>query len=701
MMQTSRRDFIRITSISAAALALGFDGLAADEKRAGWLANPFVRIEPDGTVVVIVGKQEMGQGVRTSIPMIVAEELDADWSRVKIEQASTGPAYTGLNTGGSGSIYRAWRTLRPLAATAREMLVLAAAARWGVDRASLRTENGAVIHDAGKRRAHYGELTADAAKIAVPKDVQPKKQSDYRIIGKRTKRIDGPDIVSGRAKYGLDTRVAGMRFATVIHPRVFGGKIVRFDAGEAKKIRGVRNVVQISTGVAIVADSTWPALKARETVKVEFDDGPNRDFDSRRYIDRLIASAAQAGTVMRTEGDAVKAFAGGGRELSATYVYPFYAHAPVEPINTTASVKGDTCEIWSPTQAPNSVQRDVAKHLGIAPANVTVHPTLIGGGFGRRLFTDYAVEAAELSKAVGAPVQVVWTRRADMQDGPLQHASVEAMRGLIDADGNIAAWSHTKITNPRMSDDPPPATSLTTAELTKNYIDASWGVSDIPYAIPNLATSYIQVDSPVHYGPWRSVYAPSSVFARECFFDELASAAGHDPLQLRLASLAGGRLTRILQTLRDRSNWGKKLGAGRGQGVACNIYDGDTHVGYVVEVTADERSWHIDRVVCAIDTGMAVNPNGIEQQVESGVIWAITQLMTEITLRNGRVEQSSYADYTVPRITDTPRIEIHILGSDNPQAFGMGEPPVPPFAPAVLNAIFNATGRRIRRLPLV
>jgi isoquinoline 1-oxidoreductase subunit beta len=706
-MNTTRRDFVRITSLGAAALALGIERLPADET-APWSPNPFLRIEKDGTIVVIVGKQEMGQGVRTSIPMIVAEELDADWSRVRIEQASTGPAYTNLNTGGSGSIYRAWRTLRPLAATAREMLVLAAASRWGVDRTSLRTEKGFVIN--GSRRAHYGELTADAAKIAVPKNVKPKNRADYRIIGKRTKRIDAPDIVTGRAKYGLDMRVAGMRVATILHPPVVGGKALRFDATAAKNIRGVRDVVAISTGIAIVADSTWPALKARDAVKVEWDDGPNHDFDSRRYIDQLIAAAAQTGTKMRFEGDAGKAFAGGGRELSATYVYPFFAHAPVEPMNTIASVKGGSCEIWSPTQAPNRVQERVAGHLAIPATSVVVHPSLIGGGFGRRLAADYAIEAAELSRAIGAPVQVVWNRNDDIRDSPLQHASVEAMRGLIDANNSIAAWSHTKITNSEMSVNP---AEPKPADLTAFYIDASWGVFDIPYAIPNIATSYVDMPSPVRYGPWRSVYSPSSVFARECFFDELAHAAGRDPLQLRLDLLSDGktidagglkldraRLTRILQTLREKSNWGKRLGAGRGQGVACNIYDGDTHVGYVVEVTANEKSWHIDRVVCAVDTGAVVNPNGVEQQIESGVIWALGQLMSEATLRNGRVEQSSYVDYTVPRISDTPRIEVHILGADAPDAFGMGEPPVPPFVPAALNAIFNATGKRIRRLPM-
>jgi isoquinoline 1-oxidoreductase subunit beta len=709
MMRTTRRDFLRITSIGTTALLLGVDRIDADARET-WKPNPWLRIDPDGTITIIVGKQEMGQGVRTSIPMIVAEELDADWSKIRIEQASTGPEYTALNTGGSGSIYRAWRTLRPVAATAREMLILAAAAKWSVDRGSLRTENGAVLHDASGRRAHYGELTAAAAKLKAPENIAPKKLGTHRIVGHSMKRIDGPAIVSGKAKYGLDTRVDGMRIATVLRPPSVGGRVVSFDGTAAKKIRGVRDVIAISSGIAIVADSTWPAFKARDAVKVQWDDGPNHDFDSKKYIDQLTAAAAQSGTAMRMEGEAAKIFAAGGRELKATYVYPFYAHAPVEPMNTIASVRGTSCEIWSPTQAPNRVQQFVARHLGIAKENVVVHPTLIGGGFGRRLAADYAIEAAEISRAIGAPVQVVWTRNDDMHDSPLQHASVESMRGILDNDGNITAWSHTKITNAEMNISPPEPKP---ADLTAYYIDNAWGVYDIPYAIPNIATSYVDVPSPVRYGPWRSVYSPSSTMARECFFDELARSAGRDPLRTRLDLLADGktiktgdltldrkRLTRILEALRARSNWGKKLGTNRGQGMACNIYDGDTYLGYVVEVTADEKQWRVDRVICAVDCGVVINPNGVEQQIESGVIWALGQLMSEITIRGGRVEQSSYADYAVPRIADTPRIEVHILPNDRDGAFGMGEPPVPPFVPAVLNAIFDATGRRIRRLPV-
>lgn len=700
---TTRREFIQISLVGGAAFVLGVRAT----KAATWKPNAWIRVDDDG-VTVIIGKQEMGQGVRTSLAMIIAEELDLDWSKIRIEQASTGPEYTNLNTGGSGTIYRAWRSLRPAAATAREMLLRAAAKDWSVDRATLLTENGFVIGAGGRKRT-YASLAAIAATLEVPKDVPLKASKDYKIVGKRTKRIDGPAIVTGTAKYGIDSRVPGMRFATIVRCPVVGGKLKSFDATEAKKVRGVRDVIEIPNAIAIVADNTWAALKAQPLVKAEWDEGTSRTFDSAKYIDTLLA-VSESGYVMRKEGDFAAGSGGAVKNLKAQYVYPFYAHAAVEPMNAIAKVSTDGVEIWAPTQAPSRAQDFVAKHLGIAKEKVTVHPTLIGGGFGRRLAVDYVIEAVDVSKALGGtPVQVVWSRADDMQHGALQHASVEMMQGGLDANNNIAAWSHVKISNPIMSMFPPPGQEEM-ADLTAFYMDSAWGVYDVPYAIPHIRTSYVRVDTPVRYGPWRSVYSPSSVLGRECFFDELAHEAGRDPLQMRLDLLQGpqmvkitnnmsldrARLRRVLETVRDRSDWGKR----KNQGVACNIYDGETYVAYVVEVSPRGNGWRVDRAVCAVDCGPVVNPIGVEQQVEGGIIWALTQLMTEITIKGGSIEQRSYADFTVPRLSDTPKIEVHVIENDGPQAFGMGEPPVPPFTPAVLNAIFAASGKRIRRLPL-
>jgi CO/xanthine dehydrogenase Mo-binding subunit len=702
-MPTTRRDFLRITAVSGTALVLGFGRASAEDAAAPWKPNAWLRIDPDGTITLVAGKQEMGQGVRTSLPMIVAEELDADWARVKIEQAMPGPDYPRLGTGGSGSVYGAWRALRPAAATARAMLVSAAAAKWNVDAASLRTEKSFVIHDASNRRASYGELAADASKLEVPKDVPLKSAKDFRIVGRRLAKIDDPAIVSGAAKYGMDVRVPGMKFANVIRCPVPGGSVKSFDASKAKGIQAVA----ISTGVAVVASSTWAAMKARPLVQVEWDLGPHKEFSSNAWLDSAVeASKTQPGEAMRVAGTAPA----DGTTLEATYVYPFYSHAQIEPMNCTAHVDGDKATLWAPTQAPNSVQNEVAALLKVPPANVTVHPILMGGGFGRRLRVYDAVEAAELSAAIKAPVQIVWTREEDFVDARLQHGAVEAMRGVLQ-NGRIVSWSHKKVCSPFMTGRTPSPQDL--ADLGALYRGLSWGAYDVPYDVPHLDVRYVRHDSPVRYGPWRAVFSPASTLARESFVDELAHAAGKDPLQFRLDHLggdaeidAGGlrfarpRLRRVLEAVRDKSGWGKPLPKSRARGVACNIYDGDTHVAYVVEVTASGEKWHVDRVVCAVDCGAVVNPVGVEQQIEGGVLWALSQLLAQITIEGGRVQQTNYAEFPIPAFADAPRVETHILGGDAPDAFGMGEPPVPPLVPAVLNAIFAATGKRHRRLPL-
>ena len=691
----SRREFLKLTALSGTALILGIGA----GKRKAFRPNAWLQIDRDGTVTLTVGKSEMGQGVRTSLPMILADELGADWSRVRIVQASTGPDFKTLNTGGSWSVGGSFTPLRKIGAAAREMLIAAAAARWRIDRATLRTENGFVTD--GKRRVAFAELVDAASNVAVPKDPPLRLASEFRIIGRRISRIDGGDIVSGKAKYGIDMRVPGMLFASVARPPVVGGGVTSFDASKAKHIHGVRDVVAISSGVAVVADNSWAAMKGRDALRISFDDGPHAGFDSDRYIESLVAAAQQDGVVMRREGKATNV--AGAKTLEATYIYPFYAHAPVEPMNCIAHARAGSCEIWAPTQSPPRVQKLVGRRLGISAENVTVHVTLLGGGFGRRLSADYAVEAAELSRAVGRPVQILWTRPDDMQHGHLQHASVHALRGGIDDEGNVVVWSHKKISNPIMNIDDPPARAEM-ADLAAFYRDAAWGVPDNPYEIPHMEMSYVRVDSPVRYGPWRAVYAPSSVFARESFIDELARAAGRDPLQLRLDLLRSDehkRLRRVLEAVRDRSGWNTPLPAGRARGVACNIYDGDTRLAYVAEITMKgARDFTVDRVVCAVDCGPVVNPIGVEQQVEGGVIWALTQLRTQITIRGGRVEQSTFGDYDVPRIADAPAIETHILPAADARPTGMGEPPVPPLVPAVLNAYFAASGNRVRRLPL-
>ncbi|MBV8520141.1 MAG: xanthine dehydrogenase family protein molybdopterin-binding subunit [Acidobacteria bacterium] len=707
---TTRREFLKVSLLAGSALAIGFrfDEADADDGKV-FQPNAWVRIAADGTVTIVVGKSEMGQGVRTSLPMILAEELEADWTKVRLEQASPGPQYRSLGTGGSFSVQSQWKPLRQAGATARELLLTAAAARLGVERASLRAERGFVVSDVLQQRIPYGELVAAAAALPVPENVPLKNASEFRIIGKATRRLDGHDIVTGRARYGIDVRVPRMRYATVVRPPVLGGSVKSFDATRAKKIAGVRAVVQVSTGVAVIADHTWAALKGREALDVVFDAGPNAEFSSALHAQRMREAAAQPGFTTRKDGSISSPVV---KRIESTYQYPFYAHAPVETMNTVADVRGDRCELWSPTQAPQDVRKNVATLLGIPQDNVTVHVTLIGGGFGRRLGWDYAVEAAEVSKAAGGgPVQVLWSRADDMKHGYFQAASLHQMSAGFDADGKLVSWSHKKVSSPHNARSKPTAEQMQDPTF---FRDISWGVYDVPYDIPFIETAYLPVATPVPIGPWRAVFSPSSTFARESFLDELAHAAGLDPIEFRLAHLGGAekltagdvtidrpRLRRVLETLRAKSDWGKPLPKGSGRGMACNVYDGDTHVAYSAEVTVREGKIRVDRVVCVFDCGVVVNPAGIEAQVEGGVIWSLSSaLKSELTFRNGGAEQSSYRDFEVLRIDEAPKIEVHLIPSHGDTPFGAGEPPVPPMVPALVNAIHAATGKRVRKLPI-
>jgi isoquinoline 1-oxidoreductase subunit beta len=710
-MTTSRRDFLKITALAGSGLALGVTVAAAGAKE--FAPSVWIRIVPDGTVFLTAGKCEIGQGVRTSLPMILAEELDAAWERVRVVQGEPGEKLQTLGTGGSFSLRSLWQPLRTAGAAAREMLVAAAAARLAVDPATLRTENGFVIDPATGRRLSYGELADAAALLPVPSAPKLKEPAEFRIVGKSKKRVDNQAIVTGTATYGVDVRLPGLLFASIERPPVIGGAVKSFDATAAKKVPGVVDVVQVSRGVAVIARDSWAALRGREALQVEFSDGGFGSWSSREYIRSLSEAAKQPGVTTRREGDSASVTERAVKTIEADYEYPFYAHAPLETMNTTVWVHDGICEVWSPTQAPYDVQEHCARVLGMPEEKVLVHPTLVGGGFGRRLGWDYAIDAAEVAKATDRPVQVFWSRRDDMRHGFFQAASVHRMKAVVDKDGLPLFWGHKKVSsyhNARRKVTPEQA-------LDPEYNrGTSWGAYDVPYGIGVIETSYVYVPTHVPIGPWRAVFAPPSVFAREIFFDEVAVASGRDPLQLRLDLLqvppdvvdigrlkvSRPRLRKVLEAVRDRSGWGERLPKGRGRGVACNVYDGVTHVAYVVDVTVDSRKRvRVDKVVCVIDCGLVVNPVGVEQQVEGGVIWGLSSaLKGAITIRNGVVEQSSFADFEVLRLDETPRIETHILSGDRPMPFGAGEPPVAPIVPALVNAIHAATGKRLRRLPI-
>jgi isoquinoline 1-oxidoreductase beta subunit len=707
---TTRRDFLKTSALAGTALVLGVhwnDGLCAVAKPApDFIPSDWILIEPDGTTILTVAKSEMGQGVRTSLAMILAEELDADWSRVQIIQASPSATFKRLNTGGSWSVGGSWKPLRQAGATARAMLVTAAAARWGVEPSACTTASGVVHHPPTGRMLRYGELTADAAKVPVPPQPALKQVSEMKLVGTPQSRLDALAIVTGRAEYGIDQYSPGMFYASVER-----GSVKRFDATRAKKVRGVIKVLQVPSGIAVVAATTWAAMKGRRALKIEWNDPPA--FDSAEHLRRLHAAAAGKATVTRSEGVLPDSTNG----IEAFYEYPFHVHAPVEPMNCFAFVTNGTCELRVPTQAPNRVQERVAAALGSPLDKVHVTVTLMGGGFGRRLNADYAVEAALVSKQLEEPVQVLWTREDDTRHGHFQMASVHKLWAAMD-DGKPAAWRHTYATTYHNVNGPPSAEEL--KDLAAFYRDISWGVVDVPYAIPAIETSFVAVETPgITIGPWRSVYAPSSVFARESFIDELAHQAKKDPLEFRLLMLTGGpdmltvgelkidraRLRRVLQLVAEKSNWGGPLPEGRARGIACNVYDGDTHTAYVAEVSVPKSTTGalpivVHRIVAAIDCGVVVNPRGIAQQVESGAVWALSSLIGEITFKNGVAEQSSFNDFPVLRMSENPVIETHIVPSHGEQPFGVGEPTVPPVVPAVLNALFAVTGKRIRRLPM-
>jgi len=715
---TTRREFLKYAALSGSALVIGIrrDTLALSTAPE-FTPNAWLAIDETGTTTLTIGKQEMGQGVRTSLAMILADELDADWSRVNLVQASPSETFKTLGTGGSWSVGGSWRPLRNAGAAAREMLITAAAARWGVDTSRCRTENGFVIHDPSGRRIGYGALVADASRLPVPGAPRLKTASERRVVGTRVRRLDTPHIVTGRATYGIDVRVPGMVFATLIRPPKLGAKPVGVDSSAAQRVAGFHShVVPVAGGVAVVGRNTWAALAARRAVKVEWDNSAAIAFESDNHWRVLERAVAEPGVVTRREGDPAATVLG-SRTVEARYYYPFEAHATLEPMNCVAHVHDGRCEIWVPTQAPNALQQRAARLLGVDPSRVSVTPTLVGGGFGRRLAVDYALEAVELSRKIAAPVQLLWTREDDIKHGHFQNASVHQLSAVVNAAGSPLVWRHKKVASPHNLSGPPTAEDL--KDPVAFYQDCSWGVYDIPYAIPAIETSYVRVDIPLRIGPWRSVFSPSSTYARECFLDELAHAAHADPMEFRLSLLDGAdtvkagsltidrrRLRSVLELVRERSGWNTPLPPGRARGVACNVYDGETHVAYVAEVSVPRTTkpgylpFIVYRMVCAIDCGVVINPLGIEQQVEGGVMWALSNMKAEITVRNGSVEQSNFADFPVVRMTEAPVIETHIIPSHGDQPFGVGEPPVPPAIPAIVNALFAATGRRIRRLPI-
>ena len=712
----SRRGFLKASVAVGGGLVIGFHlpargQLAQGAPAAGLVRmNTFIRIAPDNTVTVLVGQSEMGQGVLTSIPMLVAEELEADWSQIRVEQAPNdqafvNPRWAGFKarggfqaTTGSSAIRNVGTVVRPAAGAARMMLVEAGAQSWGVPVDSCYAQGGHVVHRDSGRKASYGELATKAAALPVPKDVPLKKPAEFKLLGKPMPRVDTPVKVNGKAVFGIDVTVPNMLTATTVHCPVFGGKVASFDASAAKTVPGVRQVLQISSGIAVVADDFWSAKKGADRLKIKWDEGPVAKVSSASIRKDFVELAQKPGVVRRNDGDANKALAESARKVEAVYEIPNLDPACMEPLNATAHWKGDAVEIWAPTQAQSATTQAMIDKFGLAPEKIVIHTTFLGGGFGRKCFTDFVVEAVECSKAVGRPVKVIWTREEDMTHSFYRPASYNVLAAALGDDGMPLAWKHHIVGESILSYFEP------FGHLLQKGMDptAVGGAGDVfPYAIPNVFVDYVLYDPGIPIGFWRSVGNSQNGFIMESFIDELAHAAGADPLEYRRKLLAKHpRFLGVLNLAAEKAGWNTPPPPGVARGIATTFSYG-SHVAEVAEVSVDgDGRVKIHRIVCAIDPGWIVNPDTVAAQMESGILYGISgALFGEITVKNGRVEQTNFHAYPIPRLTDMPKIEVHIIQGEGEQG-GCGEPGTPPAAPAVCNAIFKATGKRVRQLPV-
>jgi isoquinoline 1-oxidoreductase beta subunit len=676
----------------------------------GFKPNIWYEITPNNVVTVFVGASEMGQGTHTALAMIIADELDADWKQVRVRQGPAAKEYHNPLLGeqltvASAAVRGFYEPCRKAAAAGRAMLVKAAAATWTVPESDCEANKGKVVHKKSKHTFTYGQICLEAAKLNVPQDAPLKKESDFRYIGKPTARVDIPAKVKGAAVYGLDVSVPGMHYAVLARPPAYGAKPVSSNEKAAMQVKGVIKVVETPMGLAVCAKSLDAAWKGRDALDVKWDKGVLPQMDNEFIEKTMMAELDKPGSKAMENGDAKKALEAAAKKVRSTYFVPYVAHALMEPINCTAYVRKDQCDVWAPTQGQTGAQMLASQISGLPPEKVNIHTTYMGCGLGRRAAPDFVVEAVIASKATGKPVKVVWTREEDIQYDLFRAATCQRIEAGLDGQGQLIGWSHKAVAGSIFK--------LINPKAIQNGVDimSLWGLVDFPgspdgnrilYEIPNFYLEFLISELPVPVTAWRSVQNGPNAFVTECFIDEMAHAAGKDPIEFRLPLLKESKgAQRVLQVAADKAGWGKPLPKGQGRGIAQHHCFG-TDVAAVAEVSVNEKDGHVkvNRVVVAVDCGLAVNPLNVEGQIQGGVINALsTALKEEVRFANGGVKSANFEDYDILRMSEVPDIEVHIV-KGNDKMGGIGEPGVPPTAPAVANAFFNATGVRIRRIPL-
>ena len=704
-MNLNRRTFLKTTAAVGGGLMIGGyisrDGDSAELLAAGsFEPNIWLKINSDDTVRIMLSQLEMGQGVMTSMPMLVAEDLDMDWSKIKTEWSPADMKYGNPNfggaqlTAGSNSVRGMWKILRGSGATARAMLVTAAAQTWNVPENSLTTEKGEVVHKATGRRLKYGALVDKAAALPVPKDVKLKDPKNFTLMGQSLPRLDVPAKVNGSAVFGMDVKLPGLLTARISRSAVFGGKVKSFDAAKAKAVPGVKHVVQISNGVAVVADNYYSATKGIQALVVTWDEGPLATLTSDGIMKKYAELALQPGKVARAQGNVDTALAGSPKKFDRVFEAPFLAHATMEPMNCTADVKAGSCDVYVPTQGQTASHQAAIAASGLPMDKVKIYTTYLGGGFGRRGEADFVTEAVEVSKAVGAPVKVIWSREDDMQHDFYRPISYARMSGAVDASGKATVFTQHIVQQSLMKK---------LGSLPPNGVDfiSVDGSATLPYDIPNIKVEYTEQDPGIPYGFWRSVGCSFQGFAVEGFIDELATTAGKDPYQFRRDMLAKApRHRAALDLAAEKAGWGKPLPQGRARGIAMMEAFGSI-LSQVTEVSVDAKgAVKVHRVVCSVDTGWVINPDTIRQQMEGGILYGLSAaLKGEITIDKGRVVQKHFNDYPVVRHQEMPLIEVHIVPSVE-EPGGIGEPSTALAAGSLVNAIYAATGKRIYKLPV-